>query len=237
MSEVQDSMDPDTDLPLLQAESIVKTFQQGGSKLSILNNLNLTLEPGELVALTGPSGSGKSTLLQILGLLDQPSSGRVILGDEDAGGLRDSVRTRLRRQYLGFVYQFHYLQPEFSALENVMIPQMVNKVRKKDARERARILLAQMGLEERMSHRPARLSGGEQQRVAIARALANDPYVILADEPTGNLDEDTSDRVFSILIERAREAGIGAIIATHNMDLADRMDRVLELKNGRLYPL
>lgn len=219
---------------LLRVEGLEKTFKQGGQSLTILNNLSLALDKGEMVALVGPSGAGKSTLLQMVGLLDSPTSGRISIAGTDVSALKEEDRTRMRREYIGFVYQFHYLLPEFSALENVVLPQMIAGKPKKEAKERAEMLLSALGLQHRMTHRPARLSGGEQQRVAIARALANQPKILLADEPTGNLDLNTSSDVFEILIELVRNAGIGAIIATHNMDLAMQMDRVLELKNGRI---
>jgi lipoprotein-releasing system ATP-binding protein len=219
---------------LLRVEGLEKTFRQGGQNLTIFQNLNLALDKGEMVALVGPSGAGKSTLLQLVGLLDSPTAGRITIAGEDASKLGDNERTRLRRDHIGFVYQFHYLLPEFSALENVVLPQMIAGRKKKEARERAEALLTALGLSHRLTHRPARLSGGEQQRVAIARALANQPKILLADEPTGNLDLNTSSDVFEILIQLVRSAGIGAIVATHNMDLAMQMDRVLELKNGRL---
>ena len=219
---------------LLRVEGLEKTFKQGGQSLTILNNLSMSLDRGEMVALVGPSGAGKSTLLQMIGLLDSPTSGRIMIAGNDASQLDDEQRTRLRREHIGFVYQSHYLLPEFSAMENVILPQMIAGRKKKDARERGEKLLTALGLSHRMTHRPARLSGGEQQRVAIARALANQPKMLLADEPTGNLDPHTASDVFEILIELVRSAGIGALIATHNMDLAMQMDRVLELKNGRL---
>lgn len=219
---------------LLRVEGLEKTFKQGGQSLTILQNLSMSLDKGEMVALVGPSGAGKSTLLQMVGLLDSPTAGRITIAGHDASDMNDEQRTAMRRDYIGFVYQFHYLLPEFSALENVVLPQMIAGRKKKDARVRAETLLTALGLQHRMSHRPARLSGGEQQRVAIARALANQPKILLADEPTGNLDANTSADVFEILIELVRSAGIGALIATHNMDLAMQMDRVLELKNGRL---
>lgn len=222
---------------LLNVEGLEKSFMQGDENLAIFKDLNLKIESGEMVALVGESGSGKSTLLQILGLLDQPTKGRVLVDNQNTTELGDYDRTVLRRQYIGFVYQFHNLQPEFSALENVMLPQMIAGHSKKDAAERSEMLLTALGLESRVSHRPARLSGGEQQRVAIARALSNTPSLLLADEPTGNLDPETSEDVFDILMELVRSTGIGAIVATHNHDLADRMDRVLELKNGKLKPL
>lgn len=219
---------------LLRVEGLEKTFKQGGQNLTVLQNLNLALEKGEMVALVGPSGAGKSTLLQMIGLLDSPTAGNISIAGNDVSVLREEERTRMRREYIGFVYQFHYLLPEFSAMENVVLPQMIAGRKKKEARERGEKLLTALGLQHRMTHRPARLSGGEQQRVAIARALANNPKILLADEPTGNLDANTSADVFEILIELVRNAGIGALIATHNMDLAMQMDRVLELKNGRL---
>lgn len=219
---------------LLRVEGLEKTFRQGGQNLTILQNLSLSLDKGEMVALVGPSGAGKSTLLQMIGLLDSPTAGNISIAGHDVSALKEEERTRMRRDYIGFVYQFHYLLPEFSAMENVVLPQMIAGRKKKEARERAEKLLTALGLQKRMTHRPARLSGGEQQRVAIARALANNPKILLADEPTGNLDLNTSADVFEILIELVRNAGIGALIATHNMDLAMQMDRVLELKNGRL---
>ncbi len=219
---------------LLRVDGLEKTFKQGGQSLTILQNLSMSLDRGEMVALVGPSGAGKSTLLQMVGLLDSPTSGRIMIAGNDASQLDDEQRTRLRREHIGFVYQSHYLLPEFSAIENVILPQMIAGRKKKDARERGEKLLTALGLSHRLTHRPARLSGGEQQRVAIARALANQPKILLADEPTGNLDPHTAADVFEILIELVRSAGIGALIATHNMDLAMQMDRVLELKNGRL---
>ncbi len=218
----------------LELRDIVRTFQQAASRLEVLRGANLRVERGEIVALVGPSGAGKSTLLQIAGLLEKPDSGQVMIDGKDAGSLSDDVRTRLRRERLGFVYQYHHLLPEFSALENIMLPQMVARLPKHEARRRATDLLAMMGLEERADHRPARLSGGEQQRVAIARAMANVPAVLLADEPTGNLDPHTADGVFEQLISLVHATGLAALIATHNLDLAARMDRVLELEEGVL---
>lgn len=219
---------------LLETQSLGKTYHQGDEDLQILHDINLSVKSGEIVALVGSSGAGKSTLLQMIGLLDKPTTGKIFVMGEDVSGLEDHKRTRLRRKHLGFVYQFHYLQPEFSALENVVIPQMINGVDKDEAERKGRNLLDEMGLSHRYDHRPARLSGGEQQRVAISRALANDPQILMADEPTGNLDPNTSEEVFDMLIRRTREKGIGAIIATHNMDLAKRMDRILEIKGGQL---
>lgn len=224
-------LDRDT---LLKAEGVVKTFTQGEKTLNVLNNLDMKLEAGEIVALVGPSGSGKSTLLQILGLLDKPTSGHLRIGDRAAEHLNDTERTKLRRTHIGFVYQFHHLLPEFTALENVAMPQIIAGVKRADAKDKAASLLESLGLGQRLDHRPAKLSGGEQQRVAIARALANDPKLLFADEPTGNLDPTTSAEVFDILLGQVRQRGIGALIATHNMDLADQMDRILELKAGRV---
>lgn len=219
---------------LLDVRNLEKTFEQGGQRLTIFKDLNMNIVPGEIVALVGPSGAGKSTLLQLIGLLDSPSSGEILIDGKDVTGLNDAGRTLLRREAIGFVYQFHNLQPEFSAQENVIMPQMIAGRSKRDAKDRADKILAALGLGHRLDHRPARLSGGEQQRVAIARAIANKPRLLLADEPTGNLDPVTSEHVFDMLIQLVRSSGIGAVIATHNMALADRMDRVLEMKNGQL---
>jgi len=219
---------------ILEVTGLTKTFHQGGEDLTIFRDLALHIDAGEIVALVGASGAGKSTLLQMVGLLDSPTSGHISINGQDANNLSDSARTRMRRESIGFVYQFHYLLPEFSAQENVTLPQMIAGVSRKDARMNAEKILSSLGLGHRLSHRPARLSGGEQQRVAIARAIANRPKLLLADEPTGNLDEKTSADVFDMLIELTSSAGIGALIATHNLDLADRMDRILELKGGRL---
>jgi lipoprotein-releasing system ATP-binding protein len=204
--------------------------------LQILQNVDLRLRSGEIAALVGPSGSGKSTLLQILGLLDAPTSGQIMMGDQDISQLLDNARTKLRSLHIGFVYQFHHLLPEFTALENVALPQIIAGNNREDAQDKAMDLLQALGLGKRLDHRPAALSGGEQQRVAIARALVNDPYLLFADEPTGNLDPETSEEVFDILLDQVRTRGIGALIATHNMDLAYEMDRVLELKAGRIVP-
>lgn len=219
---------------LLEVAGLSKTFHQGEQSLTIFKDLSLHINAGEIVALVGSSGSGKSTLLQMIGLLDTPTTGQIMINGQNAVGLDDNARTRMRREFLGFVYQFHYLLPEFSAQENVILPQMIAGAPRKEAKARADKILSALGLGHRLDHRPARLSGGEQQRVAIARAIANRPKLLLADEPTGNLDEKTSDEVFQMLLELSRSAGIGALIATHNMDLADRMDRVLELRGGRL---
>lgn len=219
---------------LLKTENLQRIYQQGGENLTVLHNADIEIKAGEIVALVGPSGSGKSTLLQMTGLLDKPTSGRVYIAGQDATGGDDETRTAMRRKFIGFVYQFHYLLPEFTALENVVIPQMIAGVDKGDAEEKAKELLTRLKLDHRLDHRPARLSGGEQQRVAMARALANGPKLLLADEPTGNLDPETSNGVFEMLTDLVRSTGIGAMIATHNMDLAERMDRILELKAGRI---
>jgi lipoprotein-releasing system ATP-binding protein len=219
---------------LLKTENLQRVYQQGGENLTVLHNADIEIKAGEIVALVGPSGSGKSTLLQMAGLLDKPTSGRVIIAGQDATGGDDETRTAMRRKFIGFVYQFHYLLPEFSALENVVIPQMIAGVKKSVAEDKAKELLTRLKLDHRFDHRPARLSGGEQQRVAMARALANGPKLLLADEPTGNLDPETSNGVFEMLTDLVRSTGIGAMIATHNMDLAERMDRILELKAGRI---
>lgn len=218
----------------LALDEVVRTFHQAGNDLHVLRGASLSVAKGEVVALVGPSGAGKSTFLHIAGLLERPDGGDVLIGGEACGGLSDDRRTELRRRAIGFVYQFHHLLPEFTALENVLLPQMIAGKRKSSARDRARALLDQVGLGERTGHRPAKLSGGEQQRVAIARALANEPQVLIADEPTGNLDQDTAERVFELLMRLTRETGIAALVATHNADLARRMDRTLVLRNGVL---
>ena len=219
---------------VLRLQQLVRTFRQGPRVIEVLAGASADIHPGEAVALVGPSGAGKSTLLHIAGLLETPDSGHVIVGGQDCSGMGDADRTRVRRTEMGFVYQFHQLLPEFSALENVVIPQMIAGRSRKHAAEHARKLLSSLGLAERVDHRPAELSGGEQQRTAIARALANQPRLILADEPTGNLDPHTSDHVFDSLIHLIHSTGVAALIATHNMDLARRMDRVLQLDDGLL---
>ncbi len=221
---------------LLKVEGLEKTFVQGGRTLTIFKGLNLRLEAGELVALVGPSGAGKSTLLQLIGLLDQPTAGQIRIGSQMAQKMSDFERTRLRRDFIGFVYQSHYLLPEFTALENVALPQIIAGKSKKEARDKAADILVSLKLGERLEHRPGLLSGGEQQRVAIARALANDPKLLFADEPTGNLDPETAAEVFNMLLQQVRKRGIGALVATHNLNLADQMDRVLELKAGKIVP-
>lgn len=218
----------------LSLNGIKRTFVQGDRRLEVLRGVSLDLRPGEIVALVGQSGSGKSTLLHIAGLLEQPDEGEVVVDGKVAGRLGDRGRTALRRRFLGFVYQYHHLLPEFSAIENVMLPQMLNGLSRSEARVRAAGLLAMVQLKERGDHRPGRLSGGEQQRVAIARAVANAPRVLLADEPTGNLDASTADVVFRQLLALVRETGMAALVATHNPDLAARMDRTVTLKEGVL---
>jgi lipoprotein-releasing system ATP-binding protein len=222
--------------PALRLERIERRFRQGEARLEVLRGASLDLAPGEVVALVGPSGSGKSTLLQVAGLLERPDGGEVAVEGRGCSALGDGERTRIRRDALGFVYQFHHLLPEFSALENVVLPQMIAGRARRDAAGRATELLQGLGLGARLEHRPARLSGGEQQRVAIARALANRPAVILADEPTGNLDEETGLAVFESLTGALRQTRSAALIATHNLDLASRADRILRLHNGLIEP-
>ena len=220
--------------PVLELKNVYRSFKQGAQTLQVLREVNLELEKGEVVALIGPSGSGKSTLLQLAGLLEKPSKGDIYLDGQNCSRLSDGVRTSLRRDYLGFVYQYHNLLADFDALENVMLPQLIAGVKYKEAADKAKWLLKKMGLEKRIKHRPAELSGGEQQRVAIARALANAPKLLLADEPTGNLDPKTSEVVFAELLNIVKETGLSALVATHNFELADRMDRKVKLEGGKL---
>jgi lipoprotein-releasing system ATP-binding protein len=220
--------------PVLQLQGLNRTFRQGDREIPVLQGASAVLYPGQAVALVGPSGAGKSTLLHIAGLLETPDGGRVIVNGADCSRLSDVERTRVRRNEMGFVYQFHQLLPEFSALENVLIPQMIQGMPRRAGEERARRLLDMMGLGERLTHRPSQLSGGEQQRTAIARALANSPRLLLADEPTGNLDPETSAHVFHELLELIRHTGVAALMATHNLSLAARMHRVLRLERGQL---
>ena len=220
--------------PVLSLQSLTRTFQQGSEVLHVLREVNLDLYPGEIVALVGPSGSGKSTLLQTAGLLEKTDGGDIIIDGKSCAKLNDSERTQIRRDVLGFVYQFHHLLPEFDAEENIILPQMIGGKSFHEARLRARDLLKEVGILERATHRPARLSGGEQQRVAIVRALANAPKIVLADEPTGNLDEQTANGVFEKLTQLVRKENLAALIATHNMDLAKKMDRILTLHEGKL---
>lgn len=220
--------------PVLSLKNLKRTFHQGPETLHVLKGINLDLYPGEIVALVGPSGSGKSTLLQTAGLLEKADEGEVIIDGKSCGRLNDSTRTQIRREVLGFVYQFHHLLPEFDAEENIVLPQVIGGKSFHDARIRARDLLKEVGILDRATHRPARLSGGEQQRVAIVRALANRPKILLADEPTGNLDEHTAGAVFEKLTQLVRQENLSALIATHNMDLAKRMDRIFTLHEGHL---
>ena len=219
---------------VLTLKNIVRDYKQGEKTLQVLSGLNLELRRGEAVALVGPSGSGKTTLLQIAGLLDTPTAGEVIFSGETLSRANDAKRTLARRRYIGFVYQFHHLLPEFSALENIVLPQMMAGVGKKEAAETARVLLDSLGILGRATHRPAALSGGEQQRVAIGRALANSPPLLLADEPTGNLDTHTAEEVFTLLMKQVKDRGLAALVATHNMELAKRMDRIVMLEDGVL---
>ena len=223
-----------SDNAALHLIDIQRTYHQAGEPLPVLRGASLTLEPGELVALVGPSGAGKSTLLHVAGLLEKPDGGQVWLQGRDCGRMGDSERTTMRRTTIGFVYQFHHLLPEFTAVENVMLPQMIAGLSKRESRERAMDLLAMVGLAKRASHRPAKLSGCEQQRVAIVRALANAPRVLIGDEPTGNLDHHTADDVMNALVAIVRSVGLGALIATHNLELAQRMDRIVTLEDGVL---
>jgi lipoprotein-releasing system ATP-binding protein len=221
--------------PVLVLDGIEKGYKLGKpGEIRVLRGASVTIQPGEVVALVAPSGAGKSTLLHIAGLLDTADAGTVRIGGDDLTRARDRARTATRRQGVGFIYQFHHLLPEFTAAENVILPQLANGVPRTEAEARAAKLLARVGLENRADHRPAALSGGEQQRVAFCRALANKPLILLADEPTGNLDPGTADVVFDALLTLVRETGMGALIATHNLELAARMDRVLHLQDGVL---
>jgi lipoprotein-releasing system ATP-binding protein len=223
--------------PVLQMIGVSRHFVQGENQISILDDANFTLEAGETVALVAPSGTGKSTLLHLAGLLEHPDEGDVLVGGEACGGLSDDRRTAIRRSEIGFVYQFHHLLPEFTALENIMMPQLISGLSKADAKERAEQLLDYMRIGHRGHHRPAELSGGEQQRVAIARAVANAPMVLLADEPTGNLDPETAGYVFEALDALVRQSGLSAVIATHNHDLASLMNRRVTLLDGKVVEL
>jgi lipoprotein-releasing system ATP-binding protein len=218
----------------LRLQGVTRTYTQGENILVVFHHVNLVLQPGEVVALVGPSGAGKSSLLHMAGLLEAPSEGEVFIGGLAASRMGDSERTRIRRDGIGFVYQAHHLLPEFTALENVVIPQRIAGVKKKAAVKEAQRILELVGLGNRMTHRPSQLSGGEQQRVAIARAIANHPRLLLADEPTGNLDPRTAMNVFEILVALVRAEGLSALVATHNLELAARMDRALILHEGRL---
>jgi len=231
---------PDTraeDLPILFLHDIDRHYRQGDVTLEILKGAELAVWPGQSVALVAPSGAGKSTLLHVAGLLEQPDAGEVYIDQVAATRLSDAERTRIRRTDVGFVYQFHHLLMEFSAIENVIMPQMIRGLSRREATQRATDLLGYLGLKERLTHRPAELSGGEQQRVAIARAVANAPRILLADEPTGNLDPKTADHVFSALTQLVQASGLAVVVATHNMDIAARMDRRVTLRDGLVVEL
>ena len=225
---------PPTLAPALELRGVERVYRQGHKELVVLRGLDFVLRPAEVVALVGPSGAGKSSLLHIAGLLERPTAGKVFIAGVDCTALDDAARTRVRRLGIGFVYQFHHLLPEFTAEENVILPQLIRGRSRKQARERAHFLLETLGLKERLHHIPSELSGGEQQRVAIARALANEPMLLLADEPTGNLDPDTAARVHEMLLQLIRAEGLAALIATHNMELAGLMHRVVHLRHGKL---
>jgi lipoprotein-releasing system ATP-binding protein len=221
--------------PVLQLKGIQQSFKEaGGGRLDVIKSAELSLFPGEMVALIGPSGAGKSTLLHITGMLEKPLAGEVIVGGQSSRDMSDDRRTAMRRSTMGFVYQYHHLLPEFSALENVIVPQMIAGKSRSASKPRAVELLTRVGLGSRLEHRPGKLSGGEQQRVAIARALANAPKILLADEPTGNLDLHTADDVFAMLTELVKGLGVAALIATHNLEIARRMDRVVTIREGVL---
>lgn len=222
---------------VLELRAITKSYNKGAvNEVTVLRGIDLTLKGGEVVALVAPSGAGKSTLLHIAGLLDTPDSGQVHIGGVDMTGQSDRRRTATRRGEVGFIYQFHHLLPEFTALENIVLPQLANNLPRAEAERHARALLDKVGIAARADHRPAALSGGEQQRVAFCRALANQPRLLLADEPTGNLDPATSDQVFAALLDLVRDTGLSALIATHNLDLAARMDRQIRLDKGQIVP-
>ncbi|MDP2213110.1 ABC transporter ATP-binding protein [Phenylobacterium sp.] len=225
-----------SEAPVLAVRGLERTYVTGDRSLTVLRGVDLDVSPGEIVGLIGPSGSGKSSLLHAAGLLERPNAGQIFIEGRDCSTLNERARTRVRLGSIGFVYQFHHLLAEFSALDNVALPMMIAGQDHEAARERAAMLLGQLGLAERVDHQPAQMSGGEQQRVALARALANAPRLLLADEPTGNLDPTTSSEVFDSLYRLARETGVAAVIATHNLELARHMDRVLALKDGHLEP-
>ena len=220
--------------PALELKNVARSYAEGKGRLDVFKDLNLTVRAGESVALVGQSGSGKSSLLHIAGLLEAPTAGEVFIAGQNCSALDDKARTRIRRIGIGFVYQFHHLLPEFSALENVMMPQLIAGTTRAAATDRARDLLTRMGLEPRIDHRPTELSGGEQQRVAICRALANRPLLLLADEPTGNLDPETAARVHDELLRLIEDEGLGALVATHNLDLAEGMSRIARLERGMI---
>jgi lipoprotein-releasing system ATP-binding protein len=220
--------------PVLSIRGLERSYVTGAGKLTVLRGVDLDVQPGEIVGLIGPSGSGKSSLLHAAGLLEHPDAGRITILGRDCSDLPDRDRTRVRLTTIGFVYQFHHLLPEFSALDNVALPQMIAGKSRREAQARAQVLLDELGLAERVNHQPAQMSGGEQQRVAVARALANSPRLLLADEPTGNLDPATSGAVFENLYSLARKSGVAVLVATHNLELARHMDRVFALKDGHL---
>ncbi|MDI2090366.1 ABC transporter ATP-binding protein [Commensalibacter sp. TBRC 16381] len=222
--------------PVLELKNVHVAYKSGDESLEVLKGADFTLNQGEIVALIAPSGTGKSTLLHVAGLLEQPKQGEIIINGKNAAQLGEKERTLMRLTYIGFVYQFHHLLPEFSALENVMMPQLIENKTRKEAALRAKSWLEKFNLEHRIDHQPGKLSGGEKQRVAIARALANSPHILLADEPTGNLDEKTADHVFDLLLQVVREEGLSALIVTHNNELAAKMDRVVTLHEGKIVP-
>ncbi|MGY2047077.1 ABC transporter ATP-binding protein [Methylobacterium sp. JK268] len=229
-----DASNPRQPVPALFLSRVERRYAQGEGSLDILRGADLAIWPGEIVALVAPSGTGKSTLLHVAGLLERPDGGEVYVGGQPSARMDDAARTRMRREEMGFVYQAHHLLPEFSALENVALPQLIRGLGAREARARAAELLAFLGLKHRLEHRPAELSGGEQQRVAIARAVANGPRLLLADEPTGNLDPQTAGHVFGVLVSLVRASGVAALIATHNFDLAARMDRQVTIEDGQV---
>ena len=237
MSDARHAEADEPEIPVLFLHAIERHYRQGDEMLDILKGAELAVWAGQAVALVAPSGAGKSTLLHMAGLLEHPDAGEVYINGVATSGHSDAERTRLRRTEIGFVYQAHHLLPEFSAVENVMLPQMIKGLSRSEARRRAAELLAYLGLRNRLLHRPAELSGGEQQRVAIARAVANAPRILLADEPTGNLDLHTADHVFGILLQLVRSSGLATIIATHNMELAARMDRRVTIREGLVVEL
>lgn len=225
---------PDAPAMVLQTIGLTRSFEQGGAVIDVLRGIDLSIAPGEIVALLGPSGSGKSTLLQAVGLLEGGFGGSILIAGNEAAQLDAGERTEVRRDFLGFVYQFHHLLPDFNAVENVVLPQLIRGTGRPAADQRAESLLSALGLGHRLTHRPSQLSGGEQQRVAVARALANQPALVLADEPTGNLDEHTADIVFAEFLRLVREEGSAALVATHNERIAAKMDRIVRLHDGRL---
>lgn len=220
---------------MLKLSNLRRTFYQGGQSLEILKDISFKIDPGELIALTGPSGAGKSTLLQIISLLEKPDEGEILFFNKDCSIMTDKQRTLVRRESFGFIYQLHHLLPEFTALENVMLPQLLSGKYKSGAKNRALELLHMVGITDRAGHLPSQLSGGERQRIAIARAISNQPDLILADEPTGNLDQDNAHKVFDLFISLVRKSGLALVMATHNMSLVDKMDRHLTLDNGYLF--